>query len=347
MFAQTFSPFPDLDAPPIGATRADRVAIKYGCDYAGDFASAVARHDAARVREILRHRREPHCFDEGGWLAFAIRRARVDGEQLEAALTALVEETSSNLRFDAAISLARARGFGRSEQFLRDSRRADSLSIQLDSACCGGDQDHARRLVAEGAQLNGARRNPTARAINNGHYALAEFLLQQGADVHAGEEEVLAAVCDQPPSPGLFKLLNLVLKLRANPNARAGEFVFFAALMKRIDLLNALLLWGGDPAHVLDAKLAHAARHGNPRTARRLIARGARAHVHRGVALSMAALRGNADFVDVLASHVSPAEAERAMAYMVAKLDGPPGENAPAQFLRIEQRLKGLMRSAA
>lgn len=128
------------------------------------------------------------------------------------------------------------------------------LEVGIDSLCAVGDLPAVKKLVqVDPTNLRFQDRRgltPLHHAARSGHTEIIDWLVDQGADLHAqnkhGHEPIAVAAEDKKTDS-----VACLLKHGANPNANGGHFrgtiLHRAILNKSAEIVKALLAAGADP----------------------------------------------------------------------------------------------------
>mmetsp|Transcript_36037 Transcript_36037/g.112648 ORF Transcript_36037/g.112648 Transcript_36037/m.112648 type:complete len:402 (-) Transcript_36037:116-1321(-) len=136
-----------------------------------------------------------------------------------------------------------------------DGLKTDTYTRQLWNVSQVGDVDEANILVMKGANVSWRHpdfvfRSPMHNAAEEGHTALVQMLLEEGADPHAGDLRGLTAL-HLAAMRDRLDVVKLLLKVGADPNALSTDKwtpLQMASLTRSVKCIRTLILSGADKA---------------------------------------------------------------------------------------------------
>jgi hypothetical protein len=136
-------------------------------------------------------------------------------------------------------------------------------------------------------------------AAEQGHTEAVELLLHVGeqVDVETGDGETLlcVAACN-----GKYDVVKMLLENGANLHAENDEALFMASESGHVETVKLLLDWGADPRACANAALCAASKHGHLETVELLLDRGADMRARDDYALCVACENGHPEVVRML-----------------------------------------------
>ena len=136
-------------------------------------------------------------------------------------------------------------------------------------------------------------------AIKNNNLESVKFLLEQGANLHAGDDYALKLAAIN----GYLELVKYLLEQGANLHAENDDALRSAAVSGHLEVVKYLLEQGANLHAVNDDALQLAAHNGHLKVVKHLLEQGANLHVVNNWALRWAAHKGHLNVVKCLLEH--------------------------------------------
>jgi ankyrin repeat protein len=172
----------------------------------------------------------------------------------------------------------------------------DKLSQELINAAKNGDLENVKVLLENGADVHAENDDALLWASSNGHVEVVKLLLENGADPHAKNDAALRWASEY----GRVEIVKLLLENGANPHAENDEALRGASSNGHTEVVQLLLENGANPHAENDEALRWASQNGHTEVVKLLLEAGANVHANDDAALRGASYRGQIEVVQLL-----------------------------------------------